>query len=53
MGITGLAAGDRLVGIDLRPSDGKIYGVSLCNNIYTVNETTGAATFVKALSARR
>ncbi|RZL36260.1 MAG: DUF4394 domain-containing protein [Rubrivivax sp.] len=48
--ITGLAAGDRLVGIDTRPKDGKIYGVSLSNQIYTVNEMTGAATFVTALS---
>ena len=49
--ITGLSAGDRLVGIDLRPKDGKIYGVSLSNQIYTVNEWTGAATWVAALSS--
>jgi hypothetical protein len=48
--ITGLAAGDRFVGIDLRPGDNKIYGVTLSNQIYTVNEMTGAATFVAALS---
>ncbi|RZJ08921.1 MAG: DUF4394 domain-containing protein [Rubrivivax sp.] len=49
--ITGLGAGDRLVGIDTRPKDGKIYGVSLSNQIYTLNEMTGAATWVAALSA--
>ncbi len=49
--ITGLAAGDRFVGIDLRPSNNLIYGVSLSNNLYTVNATTGAATFVTALSS--
>lgn len=48
--ITGLAAGDRFVGIDLRPSDNKIYGVTLSNQLYTVNELTGATSFVAALS---
>ena len=49
--ITGLAAGDRFVGIDLRPSNNLIYGITLSNQIYTVNEFTGAATFVAALSS--
>jgi hypothetical protein len=49
--ITGLAAGDRLVGIDLRPGNNKIYGVSLSNQLYTVDPMTGAASFVAALSA--
>jgi Domain of unknown function (DUF4394)/PEP-CTERM motif len=49
--ITGLAAGDRFVGIDLRPSDNKIYGITLNNYIYTLNELTGATTFVAALSS--
>jgi Domain of unknown function (DUF4394)/PEP-CTERM motif len=48
--ITGLNAGDRFVGIDLRPGDNKIYGITLSNNIYTVNELTGAVSFVAALS---
>lgn len=51
VGITGLAAGDRLIGIDTRPSDGKLYGISLSQQIYTLNEWTGAATWVAALSA--
>lgn len=48
--ITGLAAGDRFVGIDLRPSNNTIYGITLSNQIYTLNETTGTATFVAALA---
>ena len=49
--ITGLAAGDRLVGIDLRPGNNTIYGVSQQNRIYTINELTGLATFAVALSS--
>ena len=48
--ISGLAAGDRLIGIDYRPSNGMLYGISLGNQLYTVNEITGAASFVAALS---
>lgn len=48
--ITGLAVGDRLVGIDQRPKDGKVYGLSLSNKVYTINEMTGAATQVAMLS---
>jgi hypothetical protein len=49
--ITGLAANDRFVGIDLRPTDNKIYGVTLSNKIYTVDEFTGATTFVASLAS--
>lgn len=49
--ITGLDAGERLVGIDTRPSNHMIYGVTTANRIYTLNELTGAASFVMALSA--
>ena len=49
--ITGLAAGDRFVGIDLRPKDNKIYGVTLSNKIYTVDQSTGATSFVVALGS--
>ena len=47
--ITGLAAGDRFVGIDSRPKDGLIYGITLSSQVYTVNATTGAASLVAAL----
>lgn len=49
--ITGLAGGDRFIGIDTRPSNGLVYGVTLSNKIYTVNEMTGAASFVTNLSS--
>ena len=49
--ITGLAADDRLVGIDLRPGNGKLYGISLSNQLYTIDEGTGAASLVAVLSA--
>lgn len=48
--ISGLAAGDRFIGIDLRPGDNTIYGITLSNKIYRLNEFSGAATFVAALS---
>lgn len=47
--ITGLMAGDSLVGIDVRPANNTIYGVSLSNRIYTLDKATGAATMVAAL----
>jgi hypothetical protein len=49
--ITGLDAGDRFVGIDLRPGNNTIYGVTRSNRIYTVDEITGATTFVANLSS--
>ncbi len=48
--ISGLAAGDRFVGIDLRPADNKVYGITLSNSIYTIDAASGATTFVAALS---
>jgi hypothetical protein len=44
--ITGLAAGETLVGIDLRPATGQLFGVSTANRIYTLDTATGAATAV-------
>lgn len=49
--ISGLDAGDRFVGIDTRPSNGKIYGVTLFNRLYTLDEMTGATSFVANLSS--
>lgn len=49
--ITGLQIDDELVGIDYRPKDGKLYAVGLLGNIYTLNPSTGVATFVKKLVA--
>lgn len=44
--ITGLGAGETLVGIDFRPANNQLYGVSSASRIYTINTTTGAATAV-------
>ncbi len=49
--ITGLDAGDRFIGLDLRPSNNTLYGLTLSNRVYTINETTGAVSFVAALSS--
>jgi outer membrane protein assembly factor BamB len=35
----------RVAGIDVRPSDGQLYAVTLDGSVYTVNTTTGEATF--------
>lgn len=44
--ITGLNAGDTLVGIDFRPANGQLYGLSNTGNIYVINTATGVATVV-------
>lgn len=49
--ISGAAAGESFVGIDLRPSDNLIYGISTSNKIYTINASTGFSTFVADLSS--
>ncbi|MGP1718229.1 MAG: DUF4394 domain-containing protein [Methylophilus sp.] len=48
--ISGLSQGERLLGVDLRPTDGLVYGVTSANNLYTFNTTTGAATLKTSLS---
>lgn len=40
----------RLVGIDVRPADGKLYGLSDKGVIYALNQTTGVALMVSKLS---
>ncbi|MFQ4138433.1 DUF4394 domain-containing protein [Nodosilinea sp. PGN35] len=46
--ITGLEG--TLLGIDVRPADGQLYGLTNANNIYTIDPTSGAATLVSTLS---
>ena len=48
--ISGLSAGERLLGVDLRPTDGLVYGLTSQNRLYTLDTTTGAATFKSTLS---
>lgn len=54
--VTGLRGRDSLSGIDTRPATGELYAlgreaVSAPANLYTINATTGVATFVTATSA--
>jgi hypothetical protein len=46
--ISGLQGGENIVGIDVRPVDGKLYAMGSAGRLYTVDTTTGAATFVAA-----
>ena len=41
--VTGLVAGEALLGIDFRPSNGQLYGVTSANRIVLINPQTGAA----------
>ncbi|MEG4851474.1 DUF4394 domain-containing protein [Microcoleus sp. B5-D4] len=41
--VTGLQAGESLLGIDYRPANGRLYGVGSSNRLYTVNPMTGEA----------
>lgn len=51
IGVTGLGAGETLVGIDFRPKDGLLYGLTNGARLYTIDPSTGAATLRAALSA--
>ena len=48
--ISGAAAGKTFVGIDLRPSNNLVYGVTTSNEIFTLDAYTGNSSFVAALS---
>ncbi len=53
--ITGIAAGERIEGIDFRPADGKLYAVGSTSRVYVVDTVTAVATatgpaFTPALS---
>jgi len=45
-------SGDKLVGIDVRPADGKLYGVAANGQIVTVDTKTGAAAKVSMISEK-
>ena len=53
--VTGLAAGETLIGIDFRPANGALYGVatggSAAGHVYLINPTTGVATLSATLVA--
>jgi uncharacterized protein DUF4394 len=44
-GITGT-----LVGVDTRPADGRLYGLTSANDLYRIDASTGAATLVSTLT---
>jgi hypothetical protein len=41
--ITGLNAGETIVGVDVRPRDGVLYGLGSANRLYRIDKATGAA----------
>ncbi|MBL8059473.1 MAG: DUF4394 domain-containing protein [Chthonomonas sp.] len=47
--VTGLSANEGLLGIDFRPNGGQLYALGSFGRLYTLNTTTGAATFVSSL----
>lgn len=44
--LTGLQADEMLVGIDFRPANGQLYGLSNMSRIYTINTSNGAVAAV-------
>jgi len=49
--VTGLASPDSsVIGIDFRVQDGKLYGVGNGGGVYTIDPTSGQATFVNQLT---
>lgn len=44
--LTGLQSGERIVGLDMRPLNGQLYGLGSTNRLYTINLSSGAAAVV-------
>jgi hypothetical protein len=49
--VTGLTAGENLLGIDGRPSNGELYAVSDNDRLFIINPNTAVATLVGSLTA--
>ncbi len=49
--ITGLQAGETILGIDFRPANGQLYALGSSSRLYTINPRTGVATQVGAAGA--
>jgi hypothetical protein len=49
--VSGLAAGERLLGFDVRPKDGLLYGMTSTGRIVTIAPATGVATVKVTLAA--
>jgi len=41
--ITGIQAGENIVGLDMRPLNGQLYALSSASRIYSINASSGAA----------
>lgn len=50
VGVSGLAAGEALVGVDFRPATGELYGIGTANQVYTIDPATGVASLVAPLT---
>lgn len=48
--ITGLQVGEGVVGIDYRPANGVLYGLTNNNRLYTIDAGTGVATLASTLT---
>jgi hypothetical protein len=44
--ITGIQAGESILGIDMRPANGQLYALGSTSRIYTINASSGAAAMV-------
>ena len=49
--VTGLQAGENILGIDFRPANGQLYGLGSTSRLYLINLTTGAAAAVGTAGA--
>lgn len=49
MAVTGITAGENLLGIDYRPSNGMLYGITE-SAVYVIDDVTGVATLNKTLA---
>ncbi len=47
--VTGLQSGETLLGIDTRPANGLVYGLTTASNLYTIDPSSGAASLVSTL----
>lgn len=50
MFISGLAANETMLSIDVRPADGTLVGLGSFGNLYTIDTSTAAATYMSTLS---
>jgi len=51
LAVTGLTGSETLLGIDFRPKDGLLYGITSAGRIVTIDSATGAASAKTTLSA--